>query len=117
MCPGDPSGTHGDTYWKFDDGNIVIGISGSMNDFDEHATKWGNTDIRSVVIYEGVTSIGKCEFANLKNLESATISDSIESIGDNAFINCTSLKSITIPKSVKIGKDILYGTSFASIFP
>ena len=53
--------------------------------------------IKSVVIPNGVTSIGREAFSGCKNLTSITIPDSVTSIGFSAFYSCTSLTSITIP--------------------
>ena len=51
---GDSSGTHGNLNWKYDDcGKLTITGSGSINDFNENAEKWGNNNIRSVVIEQG----------------------------------------------------------------
>lgn len=40
-------------------------------------------------------------FADCENLRTVVIEDGITSIGDYAFFNCTSLKELTIPESVK----------------
>ena len=56
--------------------------------------------IRSVVIPDGITSIGKDAFFNSKLLTSVTIPDSVMSIGKNAFSGCFSLTNVTIGNGV-----------------
>ena len=60
---------------------------------------WNNS-VTSVIIPNGVTSIGNGAFAGCKNLTSITIPSSVTSFGHNAFYNCTSLTSVTIPNGV-----------------
>ena len=56
--------------------------------------------IKTVVIKDGVTSIGKYAFFWCSGLTSITIPNSVTSIGEHAFANCSGLTSITIPNSV-----------------
>ena len=53
-------------------------------------------DITSVVIEEGVTSIGDYAFENCTGLTSIEIPASVTSIGDRAFRYCGSLATITV---------------------
>ena len=59
-----------------------------------------STEVTSVNIPNGVTSIGDYAFDDCVNLASITIPDSVTSIGKSAFDGCTDLASITIPNSV-----------------
>ena len=59
-----------------------------------------STEVTSVNIPNGVTSIGDYAFDDCVNLASITISDGVTSIGKSAFDGCTDLASITIPNSV-----------------
>ena len=56
--------------------------------------------ITSVVIPNGVSSIGAMAFSHCYSLESVTIQDSEMNIGDVAFEYCTNLVSVTMPNSV-----------------
>ena len=68
--------------------------------------------VKSVVIPEGVTDIGRNAFYGCENLVNVKIPGSVTSIGDNAFYGCSSLQEITIPNSVtSIGKVAFYGCS------
>jgi uncharacterized repeat protein (TIGR02543 family) len=56
--------------------------------------------LTSVVIPNGVTSIGSSAFSSATSLTSVTIPASVTSIGSGAFSSATSLTSVTIPASV-----------------
>ena len=56
--------------------------------------------LNSVVIPDGVTSIGKYAFRHCSSLSSLVIPDSVTSIECYAFSGCESLSSIVIPDSV-----------------
>ena len=56
--------------------------------------------IKSVIIGNGVTSIGGSAFYGCTSLTDVTIPDSVTSIGYSAFSGCTSLTGVTIPNSV-----------------
>ena len=103
------SGKCGDNLtWKLnDEGTLTISGSGKMNDyyvqnFDNYIqTPWyNNTNIKKVLINNGVTSIGCYAFSMCTNITNITIPNSVTSIGMGAFYGCTSLKDITIPNSV-----------------
>ena len=71
-----------------------------------------STEVTSVKIPSGVTSIGAIAFNDCSSLASITIPDSVTSIGDSAFHYCSSLTSITIPDSVtSIGDSAFHGCS------
>lgn len=69
--------------------------------------------LTSLVIQEGVNSIGERAFYQCKGLSSATIPSSVTSIGDYAFYQCSGLKGIiTIPEGVtRIGDYTFYECS------
>ena len=58
------------------------------------------TDIKTVTIENGVTSIGGYAFYSCEELAAITIPDSVTSIGMSAFEDCESLAAITIPGGV-----------------
>ncbi|MBR6954838.1 MAG: leucine-rich repeat protein [Clostridia bacterium] len=101
-------GTDGNITWNLDDnGVLTISGSGTMKDYSikemngDYITTapWG-VSANSVVIEDGVTSIGRMAFDGCISLTSITIPDSMTSIGDYAFYRCSSLTSITIPDGV-----------------
>ena len=89
--------------WKLDaDGTLTISGTGAMKNYKDgdQSPVFNNSNVKKVVIEDGVTSIGNYAFAYCKNLPSITIPDGVTSIGYGAFYHCTSLTSITIPDRV-----------------
>ena len=56
--------------------------------------------VKSIVIKEGITSIGDDVFASYHVLQSVTLPNNLLSIGDSAFSDCSNLSSIIIPDSL-----------------
>lgn len=95
------SGTCGETLtWTLDE-NGVLTVSGT-GAMTNGGAPWYDlrSSVLSVVIEDGVTSIGKNAFYNCNALTNITIPDSVTSIGVQAFMDCSSLAEITIPDSV-----------------
>ena len=83
-------------------GVLTISGTGDMADYSgyDDSPFYYNSSVKTVIIENGVTSIGKHAFQGCASLISITILNSVTSIGDSAFYNCTSLTNITIPNSV-----------------
>ena len=98
------SGSCGDniSYFIEENGTLVITGEGAMIDYFSEGDSpfYNKTNIKSVIVEDGVTSIGNHAFYGCTNLTSVTIGNSVTSIGDSAFNSCKSLASITIPDSV-----------------
>ena len=85
------------------DGTLTISGEGAMKDYnsdDNPSPVYNNSDVKKIVIEDGVTSIGAYAFYDCSSLTSITIPSIVTSIGNSAFDGCRSLKSITIPDSV-----------------
>ena len=99
------SGTWGNLSWTLDsDGLLTISGSGEIYDFTyDNPSAWllHRSQIISVKINSGISSIGEYAFSYCNYLTSITVPSGVESIGSNAFINCNSLRSITIPSGVQ----------------
>ena len=101
----------GGLAWKLTKaGTLTISGKGAMPDFSgiaDQPWKDNSSEIRQVVIEDGVTSIGACAFWNCQVL-GANIPSSVTAIGNNAFYG-SSIISVTIPSSVKtIGNSAFY---------
>ncbi len=93
--------------WSLKNGVLTISGSGAMYDYSHSGSPLEQrSDITSVVIKSGVTSISGRMFFGCEKIKSISLSNSITSIGKSAFEQCRGLTSVTIPKSVKsIGDD------------
>ena len=110
------SGTCGPNLnWSFDSytGKLTITGSGKMYDYygdnpwvdgDYSNNPWAEegfcSEILSVSLPKGITSIGNYAFYGCSALTSITLPSKVKTIGEGAFVMCEGLKSITIPKSV-----------------
>ena len=91
------------TWTLYADGTLTISGTGAMKNYDYNdnpSPVYNNSNVKKVVIEDGVTSIGNSAFNECISLTSITIPDSVTSIGTYAFSGCRSLTSITIPDSV-----------------
>ena len=100
-----PSGTCGaNLTWELScDSVLTISGTGAMTNYASYSNvPWypNHSSIKSVIISDGVTSIGHNAFRGCSSLTSVTIGNSVTSIGSYAFYNCSGLTSITIPSSV-----------------
>lgn len=121
-------------------GVLTISGTGPMTSFgfDSPAT-YNNDFIKTVIIEEGIQTIGYSAFYMCYNLtsvslpegvlmidvdafsecsalSSVTLSDGLLQIRENAFKNCMALSSITIPSTVNvIGKSAFSGSNLSSI--
>ena len=67
-------------------------------------------NLKSVVLPQGLQSIGKEAFYQCTSLNDFTMPQSVTSIGESAFYECSSIESITIPNAITdISKNVFYG--------
>ena len=109
------SGFCGDnlTWTLEENGTLTISGMGRMQDYSRWIdTPWYSirSQIKSVIIKNGVTSIGNMAFGDCEALTEVTIPDSVIEIGWLAFDSCSSLKGVNIPNSVTY----IGGYAFAS---
>jgi len=115
--------------WTFDDnGTLVISGTGDMRDFEYDENNvlpylpypytnispfLRNDRIKSLIIEDGVTSIGDYAFMFASEITDIKLPDTLVSIGDNAFCQCSYLKEIKIPDSVtSIGDNAFSGCEY-----
>ena len=112
------SGSYFDVLsWTLDvDGVMNIECVGDMSDMSGYGrgAPWTDykTDIKKVVLPEGLTRIGSSAFAGCVNLTEINLPDTLKELGYNAFNGCSKLREVTIPKSVTyIEGGVFSGTS------
>lgn len=92
--------------WTLDNyGLMTISGSGPMDDMSSGAP-WEdyNGAVMSIVIEEGVTTIGKKAFSSISGFTEISLPDGLTTIEAKAFLNCSGLENIIIPETVtKIG--------------
>ena len=114
----EPEGKCGkNVNYTFDEstGALTISGSGDMYNYSNYVDDdykgspfYFDYGVKSVVIENGVTSIGNAMFFYCREIESVTIPDSVKSIGVSAFEYCSSLKSVTVPDSVTTISDLAF---------
>lgn len=91
--------------YVYDDKTKTLIISG-IGSVSEHFFDSGSselsflTEIKKVVINEGITQLKDGAFRMCGSIETAELPDSLTYIGNNAFQNCIELKGISIPSGV-----------------
>ena len=94
-------------YYFFDGETKTLTISGEgdiynfSNSASAHFADY-YSDIKTVNIESGITSIGNNTFNECSALENVNISDTVQTIGSESFSNCSSLTELTIPESVTV---------------
>ena len=104
------------SYWVLtEDGRMVIYGEGEITNY----SVWGqyNSDIRSIEIMDGITSICTFAFMACPNLETVSIAGSVEVIGNSAFSGCAKLTEVIIGDGVKTIEGNAFGecTSLESV--
>lgn len=88
--------------YKYDaaKGELVISGTGEMTDFTVSESPFYDSNIKSVIINSGVTSVGGSAFYYCRSLKSVKLPSSLKSIGEWAFRGCSALTDINIPSGV-----------------
>ena len=114
------TGSCGDNVtWTYSDGVLTISGTGDMEDYEydeNYPTYSPYSDlITSVVVEDGVTSVGTDAFMYYENITSVTLADSVTKIGDYAFFCATDLTSINLENVTYLGGSSLQGTALSQV--
>ena len=110
----DVSGSCGDHLtWTYVENTLTISGTGPMDDYSQgNRPGWYDYSypIQTIVIQEGVTSIGRYAFADCRNVPEITIPDTVTGIADYAFAHCSQLFDIYIynPDTIIAGDAFYY---------
>ncbi len=92
-------------------GTLTITGTGAMTDWSHvdnvpwHASR---ASVRSVVLPQGLTTVGARAFYGCSKLTSASIPAEVTRIGASAFADCTALAGVTFPAGVKEIGDLAF---------
>lgn len=91
--------------WAFDEttGSLTISGKGPLDYRERYLNQpWSEyKDLtKAIIIEEGITKVGYCEFSTYMDVESVTLPDSLTEIGEGAFANCINIEVLEIPSSV-----------------
>lgn len=94
-----------DLTWALDDnGKLTISGTGDMRHWGGYGDvpwDWLRSEITSIEVAEGVTSIGNYAFYDCYNLIHVDLPSSLTSIGEWAFVSCSGLNRIKLPEGLK----------------
>ena len=114
------SGTCGDNLtWVLDsDGTLTISGTGEMDeyyingdDYIKYNPPWYqyNSQIKDIVIYNGITSIGSFAFSGCEIEELKTLPETLKVINNNAFEKCAFLTHFDFPSGLEsVAEDVFY---------
>ncbi len=111
-------GAEGDNLtWTLCDSTLTISGTGAMANYPALNMPWKDyrTSITSVIISEGVTTIGAYAFSGCSHLTSLTVPSSLTSVGQNAFTSCWAMESVYI-SDLEAWCNIDFGTYDSSPF-
>ena len=107
-------GTESGLKWHLSaQGRLTISGKGEMPNFSTaligymppwapiESTGFLGAKVKSVVIEDGVTSIGSGAFLTCQSLTKVTMADSVTSMGERAFSVCNSLRSVKLSNSLE----------------
>ena len=90
-----------------EDGTLTVSGTGSTADYwfysyrDMEQSPWSeNSDIKKIIIEEGVTRIGNRMFFDCVNVEEIVFPSTLTSIGEQAFSGLAALTSVEIPNTL-----------------
>ena len=85
-------------------GEMTISGTGAMDNYSNENQPWEDSlsSIKSIVIENGVTSVGEDAFYACHSLASVNIPASVTSIGSTAFFDCKELENVTIVDGSKL---------------
>ena len=91
--------------WSFDKetGKLTISGTGDMANYTAYAYpsyKPYYSSIKSVVVEDGVTSVGEYAFNLCGNLEEIKLADSVTTLGYRAFGQCSNLNTVTLSEGL-----------------
>lgn len=118
-------------YVWFSDGRVILKGTGAMYDYgnfesDNKSPFYDSTNVKSVIVSEGITVVGEYAFTYCNNLKTATLPTTLTAIKRNSFIphidgyiphrDLYGLTTLKIPSKVtELGRYAFAGTQIQSV--
>ncbi|MBR3149248.1 MAG: leucine-rich repeat domain-containing protein [Eubacterium sp.] len=107
--------TYEDVSYNFDKSTGTLTITGK-GIVDDTGFRTYGSEIKKIIIGEGLTEIDSDVFEELDNLEAIQLPSTMKIIGEDAFNKCKKLTSINLPEGLTtIDDDVFIGCSFKSV--
>ena len=117
MITGECGANGGNVTYSLDPytGELTISGTGAIDNYNTGSdVPWSayQNQIQSIVVENGVTSLGLFAFSYCTNLISVTLPNNLTSTGDKTFSQCSNLTNIILPENLTtIGLAVFYGCS------
>lgn len=94
-------GTQAKWQYNIDEKKLTIFGTGEMYNYTaKEPAPWQKLDILSIVVDDGITSIGNYAFTNCTWVGEIKLPDTVVSIGDYSFKSCINLTYISLPDNI-----------------
>ena len=105
---------YGTVKYAFADYGATVTISGEGAVHD--SAFWGDSTITTVIVEEGITSIGTSSFKKCPNLTTVVLPEGLTAIGNEAFDQSAKLETINFPSTLEtIGEKAFRGVALNSL--
>ena len=98
-------GNEQNVIWTYANGTLTISGTGAIADqrdnYDNRPWEEYVDQITTIVVNDGITSIGEAAFWRFQKLTTAKLPDSLTTISQQAFYGCTALKTVNFPANLK----------------
>lgn len=86
--------------WFSKDGQLNVSGNGAIGDYNNTApAPWYSirSSVRTAVVQNGITKIGKNAFTGFSSLTEVSIPETASTVSSSAFSGCTQLEEVTVP--------------------
>ena len=105
---------YGTVEYTFTEYGATVTISGEGAVHD--SAFWGDSTITTVIVEEGITSIGTSSFKKCPNLTTVVLPEGLTAIGNEAFDQSAKLETINFPSTLEtIGEKAFRGVALNSL--
>ena len=100
----------GTTLRKYIGKNTAVVLPGGIKEIADNT--FSGSRIRSIVVPEGVKTIGRRVFENCFELEEAVLPSSLKDLGGYSFVDCHKLKTVTLGRNLSYISDSLFSECY-----